>query len=51
VYINPVVGVLLGCLVLKEHFTGVMFLGMAVILVGVALLQLAGDRPPAPETG
>jgi drug/metabolite transporter (DMT)-like permease len=51
VYINPVVGVMLGCLVLKEHFTAVMFLGMAVILVGVALLQLAGDRVPAREMG
>ncbi|MGA2079638.1 MAG: EamA family transporter [Holophaga sp.] len=39
VYINPVVAVLLGCLVLGEPFNGSMVLGMAAILVGVGLLQ------------
>ena len=39
VYINPVVAVILGCLVLGEPFRLSMVLGMAVILLGVALLQ------------
>ncbi len=39
VYINPVVAVLLGCIVLKEAFTPNMVLAMVVILAGVALLQ------------
>lgn len=42
VYINPLVSVLLGCWALGETFTGVMGLGMAVIFVGVALLQMPG---------
>jgi drug/metabolite transporter (DMT)-like permease len=45
VYINPVVAVLLGCLVLGEPFTGRTALGMAVVLAGVALLQM--PRPAA----
>lgn len=40
VYINPVVAVLLGCLLLKEPFNAAMGLGMLVILAGIALLQL-----------
>jgi drug/metabolite transporter (DMT)-like permease len=40
VYINPLVAVLLGCLVLAEPFTGRMALGMAVVLMGVGLLQM-----------
>lgn len=39
VYINPVVAMLLGCIVLKEAFTPNMVLAMVVILAGVALLQ------------
>jgi len=48
VYINPLVAVLLGCLVLAEPFTGRMALGMAVVLAGVALLQMprAGASQP-----
>ena len=39
VYINPVVAVALGCIVLRESLNLPMVLGMAVILAGVALLQ------------
>jgi drug/metabolite transporter (DMT)-like permease len=45
VYINPVVGVLLGCWILKEHFTLAMGLGTAVIFAGVALLQTQKLEP------
>ena len=41
VYINPLVAVALGCVVLKEPLNVWMVLGMAVILAGVALLQTA----------
>ena len=47
VYINPVVAVLLGCIVLKEAFTLNMVLAMAVILAGVALLQTKRRRQGA----
>jgi len=40
VYVNPLVGVVLGCWVLKERFTLAMAVGMVVILAGVALLQM-----------
>jgi drug/metabolite transporter (DMT)-like permease len=49
VYINPLVAVLLGCLVLAEPFTGRMALGMAVVLMGVGLLQM--PRRNASQTG
>ncbi len=48
VYINPLVAVLLGCLILEERFSGWMALGMAVILMGVALLQIP-RRSATPE--
>jgi drug/metabolite transporter (DMT)-like permease len=40
VYINPVVAVLLGCFLLREPLNLTMVLAMAVIMAGVALLQL-----------
>ena len=43
-YLNPIVAVLLGSLVLHEPFTPRLALGMTVILAGVALVQL---RPAA----
>lgn len=46
-YLNPVVAVLLGCLILKEPFGLREALGMAVILAAVALVQM---RPAAPKT-
>jgi drug/metabolite transporter (DMT)-like permease len=48
VYINPLVAVLLGSLILREPFSGWTALGMAVILTGVALLQIP-RRSAAPE--
>ena len=48
VYINPVVAVLLGCFFLGEAFTGLMALGMGIILAGLALIQ-TGRKAPAAE--
>jgi drug/metabolite transporter (DMT)-like permease len=48
-YINPVVAVLLGALVLSERLNATVFVAMAVILVGVAIVKQASRhaRPPA----
>lgn len=43
-YVNPVVAVFLGWLVLDEKLTWVSVVAMAVILAGVALVQTAGWR-------
>jgi drug/metabolite transporter (DMT)-like permease len=43
-YVNPVVAVLLGWLVLKEQLTWVSITAMCVILAGVALVQTARPR-------
>ena len=43
-YINPVVAVLLGWLILDERLTWVSITAMVVILGGVALVQTAGAR-------
>jgi drug/metabolite transporter (DMT)-like permease len=43
-YVNPVVAVLLGWLVLKEELTWVSIVAMCVILAGVALVQTARPR-------
>jgi drug/metabolite transporter (DMT)-like permease len=49
VYINPLVAVLLGCMILGERFSVWMALGMTVIFVGVALLQIhRRSAPPEP---
>jgi drug/metabolite transporter (DMT)-like permease len=45
VYINPVVAVLLGSLILGEPFSAPMVLGMVIILLGVGLLQTAKPLP------
>jgi len=39
-YLNPLVAVLLGCAFLREPFNSRMALGMAVVLAGVAVVQL-----------
>jgi drug/metabolite transporter (DMT)-like permease len=44
-YINPVVAVLLGWLILNERFNWVSILAMAIILVGVALVQSRERKP------
>jgi len=43
-YVNPVVAVLLGWLILKEELTWVSITAMCVILAGVALVQTARPR-------
>ena len=45
-YVNPVVAVILGWLILNEQLTWVSILAMCVILIGVALVQTArpGER-------
>jgi drug/metabolite transporter (DMT)-like permease len=47
--LTPVVAVLLGLVVLKETLTFRMALAMAVILLGVALVQLRPAAPVVPE--
>jgi drug/metabolite transporter (DMT)-like permease len=46
-YVNPVVAVFLGWLVLSEPLTGMSIFAMIVILGGVALVQSAGWSKPA----
>ncbi len=48
-YLNPVVAVLLGSAFLKEPFNARMALGMAIILVGVAVVQLRPNTAMAVE--
>jgi drug/metabolite transporter (DMT)-like permease len=43
-YVNPVVAVILGWLILHEELTWVSIVAMCVILAGVALVQTAGMR-------
>jgi drug/metabolite transporter (DMT)-like permease len=43
-YVNPVVAVFLGWLILSERLTGMSVVAMFVILAGVALVQTAGWR-------
>ncbi len=47
-YVNPVVAVFLGWLVLSEPLTAKSIMAMVVILAGVALVQTAGRKKPAP---
>ncbi|MCU1350328.1 MAG: yedA [Acidobacteria bacterium] len=46
-YVNPVVAVILGWLILKEQLTWVSITAMCVILAGVALVQTARPRKAA----
>lgn len=46
-YVNPVVAVILGALVLSESVTRWTVIGGAVVVAGVALV-VRGERPPAP---
>ena len=48
-YVNPVVAVFLGWLILSEPLTWVSILAMIVILAGVALVQTSGGKR-APQT-
>jgi drug/metabolite transporter (DMT)-like permease len=47
-YVNPVVAVFLGWLILAEPLTWVSVVAMVVILAGVALVQTAGSRNDGP---
>ena len=47
-YINPVVAVILGWLILREELTPLSIVAMIVILAGVALVQTARLRTAAP---
>jgi len=51
-YVNPVVAVILGWLILKEQLTWLSITAMCVILAGVALVQTAPKRKPlaVPDT-
>ena len=46
-YVNPVVAVILGGLILKERLTPLSVAGMAIILVGMTVVQ--STRQPAPK--
>jgi drug/metabolite transporter (DMT)-like permease len=46
-YINPVVAVILGWLILQERLTWVSIAAMCIILAGVALVQ-SGRQPQRP---
>lgn len=48
-YVNPVIAVFLGWLVLREPVDGWVLGGMAVIVLGVALTTSAPTRPPRPQ--
>lgn len=48
-YVNPVVAVFLGWLILNEALTAVSIAAMVVILAGVALVQTSGWRRAAPS--
>jgi drug/metabolite transporter (DMT)-like permease len=50
-YVNPVVAVFLGWLILDEPLTWVSLLAAAVILAGVALVQSAGWKKPGTVLG
>ncbi len=49
-YLNPLVAVLLGSAFLKEPFNGRMALGMVVVLLGVAVVQLRPALMPVAES-
>jgi len=50
-YVNPVVAVLLGVIFADERLTGLQFLGLAVILASVLLINLAKYRAEAGRRG
>jgi drug/metabolite transporter (DMT)-like permease len=48
-YVNPLVAVLLGWLILNEHVTSTVFIGGTIIIAAVAIIVAASGerRPPA----
>ena len=49
-YINPVIAVVLGTLLLGEPFGPRLLVAAALVLVGVAVVRTGGGRQPAPHT-
>src|SRR5262249_44278930 len=47
-YVNPIVAVILGWLVLHERLTWVSVAAMAIILAGMAMVQFGGRRAIKP---
>lgn len=47
-YVNPVIAVLLGTIFAGEHITGVGLIAMALIILSLALIALAGQRKQTP---
>lgn len=50
-YINPAVAALLGVVILEEHFTTAMAVGLALVLLGSALATRPGRTPPLEASG
>ena len=51
-YVNPLVAVLLGWLILNEHVTSTVFVGGSIIIAAVAIIVASsGERRPPPGTG
>jgi drug/metabolite transporter (DMT)-like permease len=48
-YVNPLVAVLLGWLILNEHVTSTVFIGGSIIIAAVAIIVTSSGehRPPA----
>jgi drug/metabolite transporter (DMT)-like permease len=49
-YVNPAIASFLGWQFLHEHLSGVQFVGMVVIIVGVSILTLPGGSLTDPKT-
>ena len=49
-YVNPAIAALLGWLMLHEHLSGLQFIGMAIIIVGVCILTVPGGSLTDPKT-
>lgn len=50
-YVNPAVAALLGVVILDEHFTAGMGIGLALVLLGSALATRPGRTPPLEASG
>jgi drug/metabolite transporter (DMT)-like permease len=48
-YLLPIVSVLLGAIIVHEHVTVMIILGMGLTLIGVAMTRRGGPAPPAPS--
>ncbi|HLW16176.1 MAG TPA: EamA family transporter [Actinomycetota bacterium] len=48
-YVNPLVAVLLGWLILNERVTSTVFIGGSIIIVAVAIIVASRGEPPLPK--